>query len=95
MSLRRTVGAVGALLTCPCHAVPLALLFAGGTAGGAWMTRHLPVVLLILLALFLLSLWLLFRSEPGAARADGMAACGTCGRAGTSEAPPDSPSGAR
>lgn len=47
MSLRRTVGAVGALLTCPCHAP--------------------PAVLLALLALFALSLWLLFRPGPVAA----------------------------
>lgn len=58
----RTVAGVVALLTCPCHLVPLILL-AGGTAGGVWLARHLPVVMVALGAVFLLLLWLLLRPE--------------------------------
>jgi len=56
----RTVGGIGALLTCPCHVVPLVLL-AGGTAGGAWLARHVPVLVIAMGGGFLLSLWLLLR----------------------------------
>ena len=60
----RTVGGIGAILTCPCHVVPLVLLI-GGTAGGAWLARHLSVIAIVLLTLFAGSLWLLFRVDRG------------------------------
>lgn len=60
----KTLGGIGAVLTCPCHAVPL-VLFLGGAAGSVWLTRHLSVLLLVLGLVFLLSLWLLLRPEPG------------------------------
>lgn len=62
MSAVRTAAGIGALLTCPCHVVPLILL-AGGTAGGAWLARHLPVVIVALGAAFVVSLRLLLRPE--------------------------------
>lgn len=63
-STRRTLGMIGVVLTCPCHAVPLLLLL-GGTAGMAWLTQYLGVMIAVLVALFLGSLWLLLprRSE--------------------------------
>lgn len=70
----RTLGGIGAVLTCPCHAVPLALLV-GGTAGGAWLTRHLPALLVAFGAVFVLSLWLMLRPERAAGAT---AACDTC-----------------
>lgn len=70
----KTLGGIGAVLTCPCHAVPLVLLL-GGTAGGAWLSRHLPVLMVALGAVFLASLWLLLRTERLAGTA---VACDTC-----------------
>ena len=61
----KTLGGIGAVLTCPCHAVPLVLLL-GGTAASAWLARHLPAVVVALGILFALSLWLLLRREAGA-----------------------------
>lgn len=72
----RTVGGIGAVLTCPCHIVPLVLL-AGGTAGGAWLARYLPALTILFGAVFLVSVWLLLRPERASAVAD--AACATCG----------------
>ena len=59
----KTLGGIGAVLTCPCHAVPLVLLL-GGTAGSAWLARHLPALVVALGVLFALSLWLFLRREP-------------------------------
>lgn len=77
----RTLGGIGAVLTCPCHAVPLALLL-GGTAGGAWITHDLPALLVAFGAVFVLSLWLMLRPERAAgaagAAAGAAAACDTC-----------------
>lgn len=58
MSARQTIGGIGAILTCPCHAVPLVLLL-GGTAGFAWLGRHLPIIVIAFGIVFLGSLWLL------------------------------------
>lgn len=58
----KTIGGIGAVLTCPCHAVPLVLFF-GGAAGSAWLTRHFPVLLVSLGLVFLVSLWLLLRPD--------------------------------
>lgn len=62
MPTRRTLGVIGVALTCPCHAVPL-LLLVGGGAGTVWMLQHLGIVIGLLSALFLASLWLLLRPE--------------------------------
>lgn len=70
----KTLGGIGAVLTCPCHAVPLVLLL-GGTAGGAWLSRHLPVLMVALGAVFLASLWLMLRPEGSVGAA---AACDAC-----------------
>lgn len=61
------------MLTCPCHAVPI-LLVLGGTAGGAWLAQHFTLLVAGLGALFLLSLWLLFRPKLGKWGGD----CSTC-----------------
>lgn len=86
----RTLGGIGAVLTCPCHIVPLVLLV-GGTAGGAWVTRHIPALTVLLGAVFLVSLWLLL--QPERASVVGGAACSTCAPAGIDEAPGAADSG--
>ena len=53
------LGAVLAMLTCPCHAVPL-LFVLGGTAAGAWLAQHFTALIGVLAVVFLFSLWLLF-----------------------------------
>ena len=53
------IGALLAMLTCPCHAVPLLFLL-GGTATGAWLARHFTALIGALAVVFLFSLWLLF-----------------------------------
>lgn len=58
MSTRRTLGMIGAALTCPCHAIPL-LVLAGGSAGTAWLAQYMGVAITALAAAFLFSLWLL------------------------------------
>lgn len=50
------------MLTCPCHTVPL-LLIIGSTAAGVWMAQHFTFVVIGFAALFVLSLWLLFRPK--------------------------------
>ena len=78
----RTLGGIGALLTCPCHAVPLLLLL-GSTVGSTWLARHLPLMIAALAVLFAGSLWLLVRSAPlGAA-----VTCDECRPAPPSVAP--------
>lgn len=54
---------VAAIATLGYKAIVLLL---GGTAGSAWLARHLPALAVALGILFALSLWLLLRSEPGA-----------------------------
>ncbi len=73
LRLSQHVGGIGAMLTCPCHAVPI-LLVLGGTAGGAWLAQHFTLLVAGLGALFLLSLWLLFRPKLGKWGGD----CSTC-----------------
>lgn len=58
----RTAAGIGALLTCPCHVVPLLLLL-GGTAGSVWIARHLPALMVASAIVFVISLWLLLRPE--------------------------------
>lgn len=61
MRILKAIGGIGAVLTCPCHAIPLVLLL-GGTAGSAWLLGHLAFVVVALGVLFLVSLWLLLGS---------------------------------
>jgi hypothetical protein len=75
----KAVAGIGAFLTCPCHAVPLLLLL-GGTAGSAWIARHLPALVIALGIVFLVSLWLLLRPDQ---RASGRARDITASPSGT------------
>ena len=59
---QRRLAALGAILTCPCHAVGLMFVMSG-TALGAFLFRHLTVIMLVLGALFLLSCWLLWQTR--------------------------------
>jgi mercuric ion transport protein len=63
---RQTLGAIGALVTCPCHWIGIAVLL-GGTAATAWLARYLPALLVVFGVPFLISLWFLFRREPSGA----------------------------
>jgi hypothetical protein len=63
---RQRLGAIGALIFCPCHWIGGAVLL-GGTAATAWLARHLTGVLVLLGVPFLISLWLLIRRVPAAA----------------------------
>ncbi|MBA3270278.1 MAG: hypothetical protein H0T71_07165 [Acidobacteria bacterium] len=74
LRLSQHVGGIGAMLTCPCHAVPIVLLL-GGTAGGAWLARHFASLVMGLSAAFLISLWLLF----GPRIVQWAATCRSCG----------------
>lgn len=44
-----------AALTCPCH-LPIVLLALSGTAAGALVSQHKGIAVVVLLALFVLSL---------------------------------------
>ena len=90
MSSLKTLGGIGAVLTCPCHAVPLVLLLAG-TAGGATLARHLPVLLVVLGVVFLASLWLMLRPDRPTGAA---AACDTCAAPGWTDTHGRAPVGA-
>jgi len=59
---QRRLAALGAILTCPCHAVGLMFVMSG-TALGAFLFRHLTVIMLVLGALFLFSCWLLWQTR--------------------------------
>lgn len=58
----RRLAALGAILTCPCHAVGLMFLTTG-TALGAFLFRHITVIVLVLGSMFLLSCWLLWQTR--------------------------------
>lgn len=70
----KTLGYIGALLTCPCHAA-LVVLLLGGTAAGAWLTANMWLVLLALTVAFAFFLWLALRK--------GRRATSTAERSGT------------
>lgn len=65
LSFRQKVGGLTALVTCPCHAVPLALLI-GTSVGSAWAARHVPILTVTVTGIFLASLWLFLRSSRSA-----------------------------
>lgn len=77
----RPLAAAGAILTCPCHAVPVVLLLSG-TSLGAFLYQHLSKVMIGMGALFLLAVWLLWQT-----RESRMAAI-KCGSCSTSKAGP-------
>lgn len=69
MTRPNKVGAVVAMLTCPCHAAMLIIVLAG-TGAGAWLAARQAYLYLGFTLAFLLGLWLMLR--PGAAAcADG------------------------
>ncbi|MEO8192233.1 MAG: hypothetical protein ABI681_00175 [Gemmatimonadales bacterium] len=59
---RRKLSAIGAILTCPCHAVGL-MFVTGGTALGTFLFRHIVVIAVVMGSLFLLSCWLLWQTR--------------------------------
>jgi len=63
MSGRNKLGALLAVLTCPCHVVMLGFVLTG-TAVGTWLIAVRAYVLLVFSLLFLLGLWLMVRPDP-------------------------------
>lgn len=70
----RPVAAAGAMLTCPCHAVPLALVLSG-TALGTFLLLHLVSVMIGMGAAFLLSIWLLWQTRDSRLERECGSAC--------------------
>lgn len=58
----RPLSATAAILTCPCHALPLVLLLSG-TSLGAFLYQHLSALMSGMGALFLLAVWLLWQTR--------------------------------
>ena len=63
MSGRNKMGALLAILTCPCHVVMLGFVLTG-TALGTWLLSVRAYVLLGFTLLFLFGLWLMVRPDP-------------------------------
>lgn len=63
MSRRNKLGALLAVLTCPCHVVMLGFVLAG-TAAGTWLVAVRAYLLLAFTLLFLSGLWLMVRPDP-------------------------------
>ncbi len=63
MSGRNKLGALLAILTCPCHVVMLGFVLAG-TAIGTWLVAVRAYVILVFTLLFLFGLWLMVRPDP-------------------------------
>jgi hypothetical protein len=63
MSGRNKLGALLAILTCPCHVVMLGFLLTG-TAVGTWLLAVRAYVILVFALLFLFGLWLMVRPDP-------------------------------
>jgi len=72
--MQRPLAALGAILTCPCHAVGLMFVMSG-TALGAFLFRHITAIMLVLSGIFLLSCWLLWQTRDSRRAA---LACSTC-----------------
>ena len=62
MTRRNKVGALLAILTCPCHVVMILFLLAG-TAVGTWLAAVRAWLFLGFTLLFLGGLWLMFRPD--------------------------------
>lgn len=63
MSGRNKMGALLAILTCPCHVVMLGFVLAG-TAVGTWLLAVRAYLLLGFTLFFLFGLWLMVRPDP-------------------------------
>lgn len=59
MSLKGTISAAVALISCPCHlpiVMPFLLTLTAGTALGAWLTTNQPLIWALFTLIFLVSL---------------------------------------
>ena len=63
MTRQNKLGALLAVLTCPCHVVMLGFLLTG-TAIGTWLLAVRSYLLFAFSLLFLLGLWLMMRPDP-------------------------------
>jgi hypothetical protein len=63
MSGRNKLGALLAILTCPCHVVMLGFLLTG-TAVGTWLLAVRAYLLLGFALLFLFGVYLMVRPDP-------------------------------
>jgi MerE protein len=63
MTRQNKLGALLAILTCPCHVVMLGFLLTG-TAVGTWLLAVRAYLILAFSLLFLLGLWLMMRPDP-------------------------------
>ncbi len=63
MGGRNKLGALLAVLTCPCHVVMLGFVLTG-TAVGTWLLAVRAYLLLLFTLLFLVGLWLMVRPDP-------------------------------
>jgi hypothetical protein len=63
MTRQNKLGALLAVLTCPCHVVMLGFLLTG-TAVGTWLLAVRAYLILTFSLLFLLGLWLMMRPDP-------------------------------
>lgn len=70
----RQLATAGAILTCPCHAVPLVLVLSG-TSLGAALYRNMSILMIAMGGLFLLSIWLMWQTRDS--RRTGVE-CGSC-----------------
>ena len=83
MTPRNKVGALMAMLTCPCHAAMLLFVLAGSGAG-AWLAARQAYLYLVFTLAFLLGLWLMVRRSAVECTSDACleAAPGERGEAG-------------
>ena len=63
MTRQNKLGALLAILTCPCHVVMLGFVLTG-TAVGTWLLAVRLYLLFAFSLLFLLGLWLMMRPDP-------------------------------
>ncbi len=65
LSRRNRLGAIVAMLTCPCH-VGVATILLSGTAIGGWLAAERAWIYAIFTALFAIGLAIFFRSDGDA-----------------------------
>ncbi len=63
MTRRNKLGALLAVLTCPCHVVMLGFILTG-TAAGTWLLAVRAYLIFAFTLLFMLGLWLMMRTDP-------------------------------
>jgi MerE protein len=63
MTRQNKLGALLAVLTCPCHIVALGFLLTG-TAVGTWFLAARAYLMGAFSLLFLIGLWLMMRPDP-------------------------------